>query len=108
TLRSKMVAFRSHQVRPTGDAHNSDARVRNQIQAVGSRIFRIVTHIAGDKSSGALLLPYRRCFALDQSLLRSEGLIERRLHCGHSTLQALRVKPAGRVSRSEELVRDVE
>jgi len=40
--------------------------------------------------------------------LRSEGLIERRLHCGHSTPEPLDVKAARVVSGAEQLVGDVE
>src|SRR5215467_12293165 len=42
------------------------------------------------------------------ALLRSESLVERRLHGSHSTPQTLRVKGAGMVARAEQLVRDVE
>src|SRR5882672_6495789 len=40
--------------------------------------------------------------------LRSEGLIERRLHCGHSTPEPLDVKAARVVSGAEQFVGDVE
>src|SRR5262249_45473645 len=52
-IRSKVVAFRSHQVHPTRDARNSDARVCNLYQSVGSRIFRVLAYTTGDNSSGA-------------------------------------------------------
>src|SRR5712692_9731698 len=51
-FRFKVVAFRSHQVHPTRDAHHSDTWVSNPIQAVGSRIFRVLAYTAGDNSSG--------------------------------------------------------
>src|SRR5436189_406825 len=68
----------------------------------------LVQEFSGSWRTPQGTIPKTRPTYLTPSQLRSEGLIERRLHCGHSTPEPLDVKAARVVSGAEQLVGDVE
>src|SRR5467141_3566627 len=69
----------------------------------------LVQEFSGSSRTPQGTIPSRdRPTYLMLSRLGSEGLIERRLHCGHSTPEPLDVKAARVVSGAEQLVGDVE